>query len=55
MNAYVCTRCGHYWTTNCGARDSFSVVSKYCPDCIELTLPVMGRLVTSSGAGMVAV
>jgi hypothetical protein len=36
-----CKRCGQPWTTNAGPRDNFSLVTKFCPDCVA-TLPRWG-------------
>lgn len=41
VDAHRCIKCGRYWCCNSGARDSFSVVTKWCPDCV-MVMPVMG-------------
>lgn len=41
-DVYRCVKCGQYWCANSGARDSFSVVTKWCPDCVA-QMPAMGR------------
>jgi hypothetical protein len=29
-----CMRCGQFWASNAGPREHFSVISKFCPDCV---------------------
>lgn len=38
LTACLCIRCGQFWATNGGPVDNFSIVTKFCPDCVA-TLP----------------
>lgn len=41
LTGCLCIRCGQFWATNAGPRENFSLVTKFCPDCVA-TLPVRG-------------
>lgn len=43
LTGCLCNRCGQFWATNAGPRDNFSLVTKFCPDCVA-TLPKLGVL-----------
>lgn len=34
MNGARCHRCGLFWAFSSGPHDNFSVITKFCPDCI---------------------
>lgn len=40
MNSSPCHRCGRWWSHNAGP--GFSVITRFCPNCIPLMLPLMG-------------
>jgi hypothetical protein len=40
MNTARCVRCGSYWSFNSGPIANFEVISRWCPDCVEVAFPV---------------
>jgi hypothetical protein len=41
MTADRCQRCNGIWASNSGPRENFSLVTRFCPECLA-TLPLMG-------------
>jgi len=44
INGSRCIRCGQYWAYTSGPLTNFKIITKWCPDCVAVVLPVMGRV-----------
>lgn len=36
MDTFKCLRCGDYWASNCGPREHFELITRFCPVCIQI-------------------
>jgi hypothetical protein len=43
MTSKPCIRCGQHWAFNSGNAE-FKAITKWCPSCLPLVLPVVGRV-----------
>lgn len=44
MTALKCQRCQSWWSIATQHPDQFSVISRFCPNCIPLVAPPMGNV-----------
>jgi hypothetical protein len=42
FDARQCQRCQHFWTSNAGPDRNFTVITRFCPSCIDALAAPLG-------------